>query len=182
MAITPDTKDWTWVLERPCPECGFDASMLDALEVGERIRENALAWRPLLAHPAVGTRPADDQWSALEYGCHVRDVFRIFIKRLGLMLDQDDPTFANWDQDATAVEEAYADQHPGRVTDELETAGAKLADRFGAVPAAAWDRPGLRSDGARFTVATMARYLLHDPVHHLHDVAVGYEALGSPAP
>lgn len=24
MAITPDTKDWTWVLERPCPECGFD--------------------------------------------------------------------------------------------------------------------------------------------------------------
>jgi hypothetical protein len=24
--IVPDTKDWTWVLERPCPECGFDAS------------------------------------------------------------------------------------------------------------------------------------------------------------
>ena len=23
-AITPDTKDWTWVLERTCPECGFD--------------------------------------------------------------------------------------------------------------------------------------------------------------
>jgi hypothetical protein len=23
-AITPDTKDWTWVLERACPECGFD--------------------------------------------------------------------------------------------------------------------------------------------------------------
>lgn len=20
--IVPDTKDWTWVLERPCPECG----------------------------------------------------------------------------------------------------------------------------------------------------------------
>ena len=26
MPIEPDTKDWTWVLERPCPECGFDAS------------------------------------------------------------------------------------------------------------------------------------------------------------
>ena len=23
--IVPDGKDWTWVLERPCPECGFDA-------------------------------------------------------------------------------------------------------------------------------------------------------------
>ena len=24
-AIAPDTKDWTWVLQRPCPDCGFDA-------------------------------------------------------------------------------------------------------------------------------------------------------------
>src|SRR4051794_791858 len=22
--VEPDTKDWTWVLDRPCPECGFD--------------------------------------------------------------------------------------------------------------------------------------------------------------
>ena len=22
--IVPDTKNWTWVLERPCPECGLD--------------------------------------------------------------------------------------------------------------------------------------------------------------
>jgi hypothetical protein len=24
--IVPHDKDWTWVLERLCPECGFDAS------------------------------------------------------------------------------------------------------------------------------------------------------------
>ncbi len=24
MTIVPDTKDWTWVLERTCPQCGFD--------------------------------------------------------------------------------------------------------------------------------------------------------------
>ena len=24
--IEPDTKDWTWVIARPCPECGFDPS------------------------------------------------------------------------------------------------------------------------------------------------------------
>ena len=33
-----------------------------------------------------------------------------------------------------------------------------------------WDRTGFRSDGAAFTVATFARYLVHDPIHHLHDV------------
>ena len=25
MTIVPDTKDWTWVLQRPCAECGFNA-------------------------------------------------------------------------------------------------------------------------------------------------------------
>jgi hypothetical protein len=24
VTIIPDTKDWTWVLDRPCPECGLD--------------------------------------------------------------------------------------------------------------------------------------------------------------
>jgi hypothetical protein len=33
-----------------------------------------------------------------------------------------------------------------------------------------WLRTGTRSDGARFTVESFARYLIHDPVHHLHDV------------
>jgi hypothetical protein len=27
-----------------------------------------------------------------------------------------------------------------------------------------------RSDGARFTVASFARYMVHDPIHHLYDV------------
>ena len=24
--MVPDEKDWTWVLDRPCPDCGFEAS------------------------------------------------------------------------------------------------------------------------------------------------------------
>ena len=28
--IDPDTKDWTWVLDRPCPECGFDPARVTA--------------------------------------------------------------------------------------------------------------------------------------------------------
>jgi hypothetical protein len=31
-------------------------------------------------------------------------------------------------------------------------------------------RPGRRSDGATFTAETFARYFIHDPIHHLHDV------------
>lgn len=178
MAIIPETKDWTWVLERPCPDCGFDSSPSDGLDMADRIRRTASTWRPLLGHPAAGVRPDDATWSALEYACHVRDVFRTFRYRLGLLLDQDDPTFPNWDQDATAVADDYAAQDPHRVADELEDAGEALAARFATVSAAAWQRPGRRSDGARFTVATMSRYLIHDPVHHVWDVERGYAVLG----
>ena len=34
----PDTKDWTWVLERACPECGFDVSTFPREEIGSMIR------------------------------------------------------------------------------------------------------------------------------------------------
>jgi hypothetical protein len=42
-----------------------------------------------------------------------------------------------------------------------------------------WERDGFRSDGTHFTVSSFARYLLHDPVHHLDDVARGNEILAA---
>ena len=168
--ITPDTKDWTWVLERPCPECGFDAALFTRASVPDMIRSNAAAWRVVLDRPDAARRPSADRWSPLEYACHVRDVFRLFDERLALMLTEDDPLFANWDQDVTAVEDRYAEQTPATVADGLEAAGAEIAASFAAVQGAQWERVGRRSDGASFTVESFARYFVHDPIHHLWDV------------
>jgi hypothetical protein len=177
MPIVPDDKDWTWVVLRPCPECGFDASTYAATDVAAGIRDNAARWRALVDHPKVAVRPSDDRWSALEYACHVRDVYRLYDERLARMLDEDDPLFPNWDQDVTAVEERYDEQDPATVVDVLEANAAVLAARFERVEGDQWGRPGRRSDGATFTVDTFSRYLLHDPVHHVRDVEQGYRAL-----
>ena len=56
----------------------------------------------------------------------------------------------------------------------IDEAAGPLADRFASVEGAAWQRTGNRSDGATFTVDTFARYFVHDPVHHLDDVAKGF--------
>jgi hypothetical protein len=53
---------------------------------------------------------------------------------------------------------------------ELMSAAGTLATRFDSVLGDQWGRTGLRSDGARFDIESFARYLIHDPVHHLHDV------------
>ncbi len=172
MAIVPDDKDWTWVLQRPCPECGFDASSCPADAVAGLVRTNAEAWRQVLNGPEAGLRrrPAPDRWSTLEYACHVRDVFTLYAERLELMMIRDDPLYPNWDQDRSAVEDDYNGQDPRLVADQLTEAASGLAEGFDRVRDSQWQRTGRRSDGANFTVDTFSRYLIHDPVHHLYDV------------
>ena len=170
MPIVPDTKDWTWVLERPCPECGFLAAGVDPAAIGATVRAQTSRWRAVLSRPDARERPRPGTWSAGEYAAHVRDVHRVFATRLRAMLDTDDPQFANWDQDATAVADRYDLQDPAVVADELATAAAELADAFDAVQPDQLERPGRRSNGSVFTVRTLGQYYLHDVVHHVHDV------------
>jgi hypothetical protein len=173
--IEPDSKDWTWVLERPCPECGFVAGDVPVERLPETLLENAAAWVTALAAPDVHTRPSSDVWSVLEYACHVRDVHRVYAGRVGRMLTEVDPHYENWDQDATAVEERYAEQDPATVAEELAAAGDELGSLFEGVEAEGWERTGRRSDGACFTVDSIGRYYLHDIEHHLWDVRPGVD-------
>jgi hypothetical protein len=141
----PDTKDWTWTLTRRCPDCGLAAGEIDPAEIGDRAGVAAAEWVQILgSSPAVGSRPEPDVWSPLEYGAHVRDVYRLFDARLARMLTEDAPTFA--------------------------AAASRFVARWSALEPAQLDRPGRRSDGAEFTVASFGQYLLHDIVHHLWDV------------
>ena len=156
MPVVPDSKNWTWVLDERCPDCGFDAVTVDLAEMAELVRENVADWRPLLADEHARRRPDDETWSALEYACHVRDVFVLFDGRLRLMLEQDDPEFENWDQDVTALDQRYDLQDPATVADELVAAGHDCADRWGTVGDDDWQRTGDRSDGSSFTVETFA--------------------------
>jgi hypothetical protein len=172
MPIVPDDKDWTWVLERCCPECGFDAGTLEPEAIAPLLRGNAGAWVHILASPdqELRHRPADDRWAPLEYACHVRDVCLLYHVRLELMLREDDPLYPNWDQDATAVEQHYLEQDPAVVSGQLRGAADELARAFEGVRGEQWERRGRRGDGASFTVVGFGRYFIHDPVHHLFDV------------
>ena len=170
MPIVPDQKDWTWVLSRPCPECGFDISACTPATAPGRVASMLPRWRAVLRRPDAAVRPDENTWSALEYACHVRDVFTLFDHRLDLMLTQDDARFEDWDQDRTAVELDYAGADPAEVSAELTAEGEQIAASFGRVPEQEWGRKGPRSNGSEFTVLSFAQYFLHDVVHHLHDV------------
>jgi hypothetical protein len=166
----PDEKDWTWAITESCPECGFDPRAVARSQVPELIRSYTAQVLSALARPDAPTRPSEKVWSPLEYGCHVRDVCRIFGGRLQLMLTKDDPQFENWDQDETALAGEYWAQDAKAVAAALESNADTLADAFAQVEGDQWERPGRRSNGSVFTVDTFARYLLHDLAHHVWDV------------
>ncbi|MFC7620604.1 DinB family protein [Microlunatus sp. GCM10028923] len=166
-----DTKDWTWTLHRQCPECRLSAGEVSMAELPDRAEAAAAEWVQILtASAGVGIRPRPDVWSPLEYGAHVRDVYQLFDARLALMLVEDEPTFANWDQNESAITGDYASQDPDRVAAELATAAEAFVTRMRGLSEDQYQRVGRRSDGAEFTVTTFCQYFLHDVVHHLWDV------------
>jgi DinB superfamily len=168
-AVPPETADWTFVIDEGCGQCGFSAQ--DVGSTGDRLRATIPRWREALSRKDAADRPEPTVWSPLEYACHVRDTCRIFRDRLELMLREDDPTFANWDQDATAVEDDYFHQVPAVVAGQLAAEAEATAAAFDAVQPGQWERTSRRSNGSVFTVRTFAIYFLHDVEHHLHDVA-----------
>lgn len=167
-----DDKDWTWVLDRACGECGANVGSLSLAEISELNRTSAQRWVEVLAQDdqRLRSRPRPDTWSPLEYACHVRDVYRLFKQRLDLIIDEDNPTFANWDPNISADAERYDLADPESVATELRVAAEELAAAFDRVTHEQESRPAQRSDGARFTLASFARYEVHDPEHHLWDV------------
>ena len=168
-AVPPETTDWTFVIDKGCTQCGFSAQ--DVESTGDRVRATIPRWREALSRKDAADRPEPTVWSPLEYACHVRDTCRVFRERLELMLAEDDPTFANWDQDATAVAEDYFHQVPAVVAEQLAAEAEATAAAFDTVQPDQWERPSRRSNGSMFTVRTFAIYFLHDVEHHLHDVA-----------
>ncbi|NHA68580.1 DinB family protein [Phycicoccus flavus] len=168
--IVPDSKDWTWTLQRACPDCGFEAGTVPADDLAGLIVALTAPWAGVLAGDGAARRPDAATWSPLEYGCHVRDVCRLFDERTRLVLEEDDPTFANWDQDETAVAQGYGEQDPAVVAHEVDAAADAWSRTVADVPDDAWERPATRSNGSRFDLLGLVRYGLHDLAHHLQDV------------
>jgi hypothetical protein len=170
--VPPETKDWTVVIDQGCRECGFEPGY-DVATTGDRARDTVDRWAELLDVLGMTDRPRPGTWSPLEYACHVRDLCRVFRERLRLMLEEDDPVFPDWDQNAVAVEEQYNLQDPYEVSGELAQELRATADAFDAVSGEQWARTGRRGDGKEFTVASFAAYFLHDVEHHLRVDARG---------
>lgn len=164
----PDTKDWTVVLGATCTECGIDVRALSPAQVAELVRDSAPRFAQTLGSPGARVRPAPTVWSAHEYCAHVAAMYKVMNARLALMVAQEAPSFANWDQDEAALRDDYASIPAAEVARMLGESSLEFAAALETLTDAQIPRMGTRSNGAVFTAATLAQYAWHDAAHHLH--------------
>ena len=155
-----------------CEECGFVYDLTRAEEAGAAIVASVTELAGLLRDggPELCTRRAPQTWSALEYGCHVRDVLLVQRERALLARRSDRPVAEPMGRDERVDHDGYADQAPDDVARQLMDAArlfANVLSRLGPD----WDRtlhytyPEPRERSLRW----LAVHTLHEARHHLSD-------------
>ncbi len=160
----------------PCPVCGADPDAVGRGELGPHLVEQAgrLALR-LTEHPVgyLRAHPVEGQWSALAYGCHVRDLLILQRERVTRALVDERPTFAGMDPDRRAVDGRYDEADPDTVAAALVAAAEGLADVLAGLDADGWARSTVYPSPPPPTdrdLDWIARNTVHELAHHLADV------------
>jgi S-DNA-T family DNA segregation ATPase FtsK/SpoIIIE len=157
-----------------CEACGFDYYGFPRAEIADRLRALAedhverLTETPaafLREHPVEG-------WSALEYGCHVRDVLLVQAVRIQQAQLEESPAFVPMGRDELAISDRYNEQDPNTVAAALEQASGALIGLLASFDDAGWARTGTYSypEPALRDVDWIARHTVHELHHHLADV------------
>src|SRR4030095_17102489 len=110
-----------------CDSCSFVYADIDAPAIPTRLAAFGARHTALLLPPGrsaawfgiLRTRPEEGVWSALEYACHVRDVFLVQRDRLYTALVEDTPTFTPMYGEQRVTLACYNAQHPGEATAQL---------------------------------------------------------------
>jgi hypothetical protein len=160
-----------------CDTCGLDFAAMAVPAVADGLVDVGAAIAAVAdrsgSDAAWREPPADGSWSAIEYVCHVRDVFVAGTIRLHRIRTEDDPVLEPMLNDLRARRFDYRLRELRPVLDEIRAAADGV--RAEVARTADWDRTGARRVGdtvERRTARWMLRQVVHETVHHHRDIAV----------
>ena len=119
---------------------------------------------------ALRRRPEPAVWSAIEYLCHVRDVYAVFTIRLHRARTETDPPLESMLNDLRARRFDYAHAELRPVVDQLRAHVTGFLAELDRVGVADWGRPVHRYPGEQRTTLWLARQAAHEGRHHLRDI------------
>lgn len=159
-----------------CASCGLRYGDLSPSTALLLIRSYPAQYRRRLQHlPAdlLVRRPAAGVWSALEYACHVRDVYDVYDARVRRTLTEYEPVLEPMRNDERAERGAYNEQPLAAVLSALERNADRFVGLASEISEPQWNRSAVRLSGETRTVLWMVRQAAHEGLHHLHDIGPG---------
>jgi hypothetical protein len=157
-----------------CDECGFVYASISTAEIPIALEAFGPEYRTRLStEPArLRVRPSPEVWSALEYACHVRDVFEVQRARLVLALEEVRPSFTPMGRDERVTRDRYNEQSPPQVGDQLAQAASALATEFAGLRDDQWERTATYNwpTTAERTMTWLGQHTIHEGRHHLRDI------------
>lgn len=157
-----------------CDGCGFVYDLGLATDAGADIVRGVEELAALLRRGGIdlATRVELDQWSPLEYGCHLRDVLLVQRERVLEARRTDRPAFTPMGRDERVDHDGYADQVADDVARQLVDAGMLLANVLARLGPDGWERTVVYNFPARTerSMRWVAVHTVHEVRHHLQDV------------
>ena len=169
-----------------CDVCGFEWDAVDPEDISGRVRSATSSFaRTLLASPVESSiRPSEDRWSALEYGCHVRDVLFNLRDRLIFGAVDDEPVCHPMHGTPRVQLGLYSSDTPTVAAGDLDVAGELFARTWDTLDVELRQRRLVYSllVGPR-ALTWVAAQALHETEHHLDDArqCIMVVSAGSPS-
>lgn len=156
-----------------CDECGYHYSDLAREVLGEALVEATEGVIESLSDAGtLRQRPEPEVWSALEYGCHVRDLLDVQRNRIGRALVEETPAFESMRREERVTELAYNERDPAAVAADLAVNAKALAATVRDLDDEGWERTGIYNwpETSERSVEWIVRHTIHELVHHRRDI------------
>lgn len=120
---------------------------------------------------AFNRQPSDGGWSIYQILLHLRDAQYLLNFRLGLMLEQEQPTLESQAVFEWATQEAASSPNPTGVFDSYLQSRQQTLARLESIPLKDWWRPGQHQEFGKVNVLQQASYFAAHELTHLPQLA-----------
>lgn len=155
---------------RSCPFSYADHDVDRASAVIAAIPARAWALFGSLDEATCRQPGPDGAWSAVEYLCHLRDVYAASTIRLHRARTEDDPALEPMLNDLRARRFGYRDAAVEPALDQLQAHVTGLLAEIMRVGPEDWGRPVHRLPNEHRSARWLVRQAAHEGVHHLRDI------------
>jgi hypothetical protein len=136
--------------------------------------------RTVEAIPAalLDRRPQSEEWSVIEILVHVRNVVMlVYGMRIRQLLFQDEPTFANYDEERHLLTASRQQMPVAEILDMIETDHQQTVRLLSTLAEQEWQRQGHHPEFGTMSIEFLAQRFARHATEHTQQIADTFKAL-----